>query len=327
MEPTYQIIADSKNITELVKDRLVELVVTDKAGVKADQCVITIDDRDQLIELPSKGAKLEISLGYVGQPLAKMGSYIVDTVEVENAPRLLTITATSADMGGTLKAPKERSFHGIPLLDLVKTVATENKLDWSVAPELAGRMIEHVDQTESDMQLLTRICSNMGAVCKVADGKIIIAGHAKAETTGGKTGEKKKLPLVTINGAEIRWRATLADRNKYKTVKAFWHDKAKGERVEIMVGAGAPELTLKQTYPTEKEAEDAASSKLSGLNRSTGTISIQNAVGDTSAAAEREADLIGFRAGVDGKGWIITSVVHRLRASSGYTISIEAERK
>ena len=327
MRPAFLILADSVNITALVADRLVDLVITDKAGVKSDRLELVIDDRDERIELPETGAKLEVSIGYRGGSLARMGSYVVDGIEVGGPVRLLSINATAADMTGKIKAPKERSFHGITLLDLVKTIAADNGLEPAVAPQLAGIMLQHIDQTESDMQLLTRICADHDAVCKVADGRLVVAGHAKGETTGGDGGQPKKLPLVPLAAGSCgTWSATIADRGRFSAVVAYWQDQGKAERTEVRVGAGDPVMTLKQTYADEAEAKAAATSKYKALSRSTGTIKINGIVGDTALAAERELVLAGFRSGIDGAGWIITAVTHRL-SKAGYTCSVEAERK
>ncbi|MCP3959265.1 MAG: late control protein, partial [bacterium] len=100
MRPAFLILADSVNITALVADRLVDLVITGKAGVKSDRLVLVIDDRDERLELPETGAKLEVSIGYRESVLARMGSYVVDGIEVSGQPRLLSINATAADMTG-----------------------------------------------------------------------------------------------------------------------------------------------------------------------------------------------------------------------------------
>ncbi|MCP4029336.1 MAG: late control protein D [Sphingomonas sp.] len=295
--------------------------------MKSDRLVLVIDDRDERLELPETGAKLEVSIGYRESVLARMGSYVVDGIEVGGPVRLLSINATAADMTGKIKAPKERSFHQITLLDLAKTIAADNGLTAAVAPRLAGIMLPHVDQTESDMQLLTRICADHDAVCKVADGRLVVADHAKGETTGGAGGQPKALPVVSLSAGSCgRWRATIADRGRFSSVVAYWQDKGKAERTEERVGAGEPSMTLKQTYPDQESAKAAATSKYKALSRATGTVSIVGIEGDTALAAERELLLSGFRAGIDGAGWIITSVTHRI-SSSGYTCDIEAERK
>lgn len=43
-------------------------------------------------------------------------------------------------------------------------------------------------------------------------------------------------------------------------------------------------------------------------------------------SAELEAELSGFRDGLDGDGWVINSVTHSF-TSSGYTCNLEVEQK
>ena len=322
MRPAFRIVADSVNITPVLADRLVSLDYTDKAGVKSDTLTIVLDDRDQRLALPPTGATIELSIGYEKGPLARMGTFVVDEVEVSGPGRLLTISANAADMTGGIKAPKERSFHDITLGDLVKVVAGDNKLTPSVASELASIALGHVDQTESDMQLLTRICAERDAVCKVSDGRLVVAKHASGETTTGK-----KLPLVTVQSDQVgSWRVSFTDRGKYKSVEANWQDKGAAQRKKATAGSGSPALTLKQTYATEDEAKAAAQSKFKSLGRGTAKLSISGIPGNVDLAAERELLLVAFRAGVDGGNWIATSVTHSI-TDGGYTCSVEAERK
>lgn len=322
MRPAFVIIADSINITPVLIDRLVSLEYSDQAGVKSDRLSVVLDDRDQRLALPPTGATLELLMGYDTGPLARMGRFVVDEVEVSGPGRLLVISANAADMTAGIKAPKERSFHDITLGDLVKTVASDNRLEPSIAPDLASIALGHVDQTESDMQLLSRLCAERDAVCKVADGFLVVAKHASGQTNSGKA-----LPLVPVSVGQVgSWRASFTDRGKYASVVANWQDKGAAQRKQYKAGQGDPALTLRQTYANEAEAKAAADSKFKSLGRGTGKLSLSGMPGDTALAAERELVLAGFRAGVDGAGWIATSVTHRID-SGGYTCSVDAERK
>ncbi len=78
MTPNFQVIANQKDITDLLRDRLLSIRTTDKVGLEADECEIHVDDRDGAVAFPSKGATLEISLGYEGEPLSFIGKYKVD---------------------------------------------------------------------------------------------------------------------------------------------------------------------------------------------------------------------------------------------------------
>ena len=322
MKPVFKITADSKDITAKIADRLISLEISDKAGVRSDRATLVIDDRDQLLEIPRTGVTLEISIGYEGKQLVRMGSFFVDAVEVEGPERQMTIRANAVDMNSQIKSPKERSWDDITFSKLVKTMAKEHGLTASIPKDFSDRDLGHLDQTESDMQFLTRICAEQGATFKIADKRLIITAHA-----GGKTSSGKDMPVATINANLCEsWSASLSDRSKYKSVVACWHNPATGQRVEVQAGSGEPQLVLKHTYKNSNTANEAAKSKLAALARGTKTVSISGYIGDPLLSAERIANLVGFRSGVDGGEWVINEVTHSL-SSDGYVNTIAIESK
>jgi phage protein D len=323
MKVAFKVVVDGgQDITALIADRLLSLEITDEAGVKSDRLTITIDDRDQRLEFPKTGTALEASLGYVGTPLVKMGRYVVDEVDVSGPVRTLIIRANAADMTGSIKAPKERSWPGVTLGTLVRTIAADNGLQPSIGGDLAARQLGHVDQTESDMQLLQRVCTEQGATCKVADGRLVVAVRAS-----GKTASGRDLPSAVIDASRCEsWSAVVARRNDYKAVRAYWQDTGAAERRSVTAGSGRPMLELKNSYASQAEARRAAESKLKALARGADTVRIAGLVGDPTMSAEMTALLSGFRAGIDGDNWVINSVAHSV-SGDGYTCALELESK
>ena len=323
MKPAFSIIVNGKDdITTLIADRLVSLEISDHAGVKSDRMTLTIDDRDQLIEFPETGVKIEVSLGYVGGALTKMGKYVVDEVDVVGPLRHMTIRANAADMTGGIKSPKERSWPGITFGNLVRTIATDNGLTPAIASDLSARELGHIDQTESDMQLLQRICTEQGATCKVADGRLVVAARAAGKTTAGGD-----MPKAAISSGDCdSWSAVISKRNAYKAVKAYWQNVRLANRTGVIAGSGAPMLTLKHSYANAADAKQAADSKLKALKRGAGKLRITGLIGDPAMSAEMQATLTGFRQGIDGGDWVINEVTHSL-SDDGYTCSLELESK
>jgi len=321
MQPTFKIeVVGQGDITALIAERLIQLDITDRAGVKSDTLSLELDDQDQRFTFPKTGAKLQVWLGYVGSELVDRGTYAVDEVSVSGPLRTLTIHANAADMNGGIKSPKERSFHNIKFGDLVKKIAKEHDLKPSISAKLAARDLGHIDQTESDMQLLSRICTEQGATMKCASGRLIIADHGS-----GKSNSGKDLPKITINAGDCAgWSANISKRNSYKSVKAFYQDIGKSKRTGVTAGSGSPVLTLKNSYRNAEEAKQAANSKLNGLGRGASTLQISGFIGDPKLAAECKAEIIGFRDGIDGSGWVVNQVTHSMSAS-GYINTLELE--
>lgn len=320
MRVAYKITADGANITELIADRLLAAEITDHAGVKSDRLTLVIDDRDQRLEFPKTKAKIEVSLGYVGKTLVRMGTFFVTDVEVMGPAREMVIRANAVDMTSGIRAPKERSWPGITFGNLVRTIAGDNGLQPAISSELAGIDLGHVDQTESDMQLLQRICAEHSATCKVADGRLVVAQRAAGKSASGKT-----LPRAEITAGDCAgWSATRADRTKYKSVKAYFQDHGKARRTGIRAGSGKPEMALKNTYTSRAEAQRAAQSKLKALNGGVWDVRINGLIGDPEMCAERLASLTGFRSGIDGGEWVVNSVTHTFNGD-GYTCDLELE--
>lgn len=319
MTPDFRIHADSQDITERIRDRLLSLRVTDEAGIKSDTVELTLDDRDGLIIWPIHGAELEISLGYRETELVRLGLYIVDEVEHSGPPDTLTIRAKASDMRQSFKAPQTRVWDNVTLDDLVSSIANEHGLIPKISNSLASISYTHLDQTEeSDLHLLTRLARENSAVTKPVSGNLIFATRGESKSISGKT-----LPTIEVVASQvIRHRITQADRGKYVAVITHWHDPMKAERVPVRVGKGKPVYTLRHNYSAAEQATRAAQAKLEALERGTGTLSL-TLVGNSELMAEGKLALNGIRNQVDGE-WLIQRVEHQLD-SQGLVTSIEAE--
>ena len=51
MQPDFRIIADAQDITEVIRDRLLSLRLTDESGTQSDALEIQLDDRDAVINM------------------------------------------------------------------------------------------------------------------------------------------------------------------------------------------------------------------------------------------------------------------------------------
>ena len=320
MTPDFKIIAAGVNITTQIRDRLLSLTVTDEAGIKADMVEIVLDDRDGLIELPAPGAPLLVFLGYRETGLIPMGLFTSDEVTVSSPPATLTIRAKSADLGGSIKDQKTRSWDKITIGDIVATIAGEHGLTPKVAERFQPVMVEHIDQTdESDISFLDRLGREHDALVSVKGGALLFMGKGEGRTASG-------LPIPPRPVAErdtASWTLTLTTREAYKSVIAIWQDTQGAKRQEVTAGEGSPTLRLRHVHATEDEAKAAATAKLGEIER--GSDSFEATFpGDPLIAAEARILAVGFRAGVNGL-WSIKTATHDL-GSGGFTTSISAER-
>jgi len=334
MKPIFRVVADGTDITAVINERLISIKTTDEAGFKSDTCTIDIDDRDGIIALPRKGAKLTISLGYEAQPgdnlasikvpigLAQVGVYTIDEVSASGFPEVLSISGKAADMQGELKEQKTRSFDNITLGDLVKKLAGDNGLTGKAAADMAAIQLGHVDQTqESDLHLLTRLAKKYGGVAKVTNDHLIVAKAGESKSVGGASLSPIYIDKTQVSG----YHCSLTDRGKYAAVSATYHDKQTGQDIAVSTGDEKPAFTLRHPYDNQQQALEAAKAKKSALDQGASTVDVTLSVGNPNLFAESPLILTGFRSGVSGE-WTTTRVEHSF-SKSGFTTQVNGEIK
>ena len=317
--PDFRVIADTVDITNAIRQGLLSLRVTDEAGINSDKVEIKLDDRDGKIEMPNTGAELEIFLGYKEDSLVRMGLFIVDEVSVESPPQSMIIRARAADMRQVLKAPRTKTWGTVTLNDVLADIAGQHGLNARISPELASIAYDNLVQSqESDLHFLTRLAREHGAITKPVHGNLLFVPKGEAKSVSGTL-----IPPITIPEKQITsWSATFADREKFGSVQAEYHDKELAEKVKVTAGSGEPVHTLRHTYDTQELANANAKATLERLKRGTGTVNM-TLPGNTKFIAEGKINLVGVRAGVDGE-WVLTRVEHSFDGS-GYQCRLDGE--
>jgi len=331
--PDLSISADGNDLTAAIRDRLIRLTISDHAGNTSDSVKITLDDRDHAIDLPRTGAELSVSLGYKETGLVDMGKWTVDEIELSGPPETLIISGKAANLsarktkGGksdTLRSAKTRAWDNIAIADICKTIAHEHGYTPRIAdkyatgsPPAIGAPVKHLDQREeSDLNFLTRLASDYGAVCKpVRDYLLFVEKGTPVSATG------RILDSIIIVPKDVSaWRATLADRGKYVAAIAHYHDHATAKRIPVRAGkpSGLPVTSVPGTFADEQAARAAATARLASLNRGSTTLHV-TMPGNGLIASGTPLTLSGFRTGADGN-YHATSVTHTLDAG-GYKTS------
>ncbi|MNM29966.1 phage late control protein GPD [compost metagenome] len=320
MKPTFQIVADGKDITALINDRLLLLRTSDKPGMESDEFELRIDDRDQAVTLPSRGAKIEVFLGYSAQAMARLGSYTVDEVEVTGPPDTITLRGKASDMRGSGKTTRSGSWEGVALAKIVSDVAARN--GWEPGCTVQTK-VPRVDQrNESDFNFITRLAKQYDCTAKVASGKLVVLPRQ-----GGQSASGKAIGTVTISRPGVsRYSFRLGDRSTQKAVKTQHQDKATGKLSVVELGnedapTGLPGVhTDRHIYPNKSAAEQAAKARLAAFNRSTAAVRLEM-VGRTDLFAERTISAQGFKNGLDGE-YLVDSV-EQVFTASGWTTTVE----
>lgn len=322
--PAFRLSVDGKDIARLISPRLMSLELTDNRGLEADQLSITLSDHDGLLEIPPKGAVVKLWLGWSDTGLIDKGTYTVDETEHSGAPDTLSIRARSADLRGSLKTKRERSWSAVTLGKILTEIATAHDLTAKIAPEVAARAVKHLDQAnESDANILTRLGELHDAVITVKAGCLICLAAGSGKTASGMA-----LPHITLNRSSGDGHRFLqADRDSYDSVKAYYYDIGSTKKQEAIAGGGEKVKELRHTYSDRDSALRAARSELNRLQRGSATLSFTLAKGRADLVPELTYSLRGVKSEIDAIVWHGGNVQHSLSPTNGYTTSLELESK
>lgn len=322
--PAFRLTVDGKDIARVISPRLMSLELTDNRGLEADQLSITLSDHDGLLEIPPKGAVVKLWLGWSDTGLVDKGSYTVDETEHSGAPDILSIRARSADLRGSLKTKRERSWSKVTLGAVLTEIANAYGLTPKIAAEVSARAVKHLDQAnESDANMLTRLGELHDAVISVKAGCLICLPAG-----GGKAASGAALPHITLTRSDGDGHRFLqADRDSYDSVKAYYYDVGSTKKQEAIAGGGEKVKELRHTFSDRDSALRAARSELNRLQRGSATLSYNLAKGRADLIPELTYSLRGVKTEIDGIVWYGGNVRHSLTADNGYTTSLELESK
>lgn len=312
----------------MIGDRLVKMQVKDEAGQKSDTIDISIDDRDNKVDIPSARSSLKCWLGYEETELVFVGEYVIDEVRIKLNPDTMNIRGKASDSSPELKATKTRSWHQVTIGEIVTTIAGEHGLTPAVHANYADRLIEHVDQeNESDAHFLTRLGKLYGAVAKPADGRLLFLPEGQGLSTSGQP-----LAAAVIQKEDLKaLTATVKERGVYSGVITRFRDKETNTEVEVETsdawnawfGSG-PVFRDKKLYTSRDMAEQAGRAQLSQLRSGNTTIDFTIG-GRPDLFAERPVQLSGVRSPL-ADTFVVKSVTHTMSAS-GFETKVQASSK
>lgn len=327
MRPTFSVIANGQDITGTIGSRLVSLEILDTVDEKSDGMTVAIEDTQATLALPTKGARLEVSIGWNGAN-QRVGSYVVDEVSIDGPPDVVTITASSSpfvagkdDQAATFTARKTRSWSQKTIGEIVATIAGECGLEPVVDEALKNIQVAHIVQaTESDANLLLRLARRYGAVLKPADGRLVFASE-----DGGRTTSGKELGIIMSRSDVSSYRVTIGGKLAgIKSVRGRVHDYKTGQSKEFTAdvtkaeGSGTYyERTLADSGD-EEAAKFAAQTTAKRIQRYGRKIEL-NMLGRNDIVAGMRITLSGFREGINGK-WKAVSVRHTISRSGWLTV-------
>lgn len=320
----YQLKVDGTDISSYINNRLIRMTIENKRGLESDSLSLELSDHDGLLDLPSKNAVIDVWIGWEATGLVYKGRYIVNEIEHSGAPDVISIRATSADLKKSLKQKKERSFDNITLNDIVQTIAFENELRASVHEQLATRKIVHLDQNESNANLLTRLADEHDAIATIKNGTLLFMPKGQSQTISGQ-----ELPTFLIQrsyGDSHRYSCTDGGE-EVTAVRAFYYDDKMAKKLEVVIGDESNQniKELRHIHRDKDTATFAARAKLNNLKRTSETLSYSMALGNPELIPEMTFLFAGLKPQIDDTYWLGTTIIDNLDSSGGYTTDIQLE--
>lgn len=323
--PILKLTADDRPLNDQVMARLMTLSVTDNKNLDADELAITLDDHDGALALPKRGVTLQCWMGFVDAGVHDMGTYVVDSSEWSGSPDTISVKAKSADFKSSLKAGRSQSYHNVTLGTIADAVAKRQQLELSITPELATIDVGHVDQTdESDINLLTRLCHQYGAVVNIKHGKLLIF---TANSNVSASGHALDLTVITRRTGDS-YRYSVEDRQgDYDNVAASYQDKDAAKRKTVNADDSAKikgkTKKLKGAYKSKKAAKSAADSESKRIKEQQAKFSIATAYAYPAVTTESPITLQGFKAEIDALKWTVDKATHSYSKSGGLTTQLD----
>ena len=325
-KPHFSITANSSDVTRALTEKVASLEIIQHSGFISDQCILTLDDhRKTRIQPPKPGDTLQIALGYQGdKPLVKQGEYEVAEHCFSGSRDTLTVYANKLGWSDSLKSPVQKSWPSCeetPLLlkNILDDIASNHGLEAKINAELGEIELPNIEQSESDLQLMTKLASLYDATARIVEQYLIFMPRGTGLSRSGSELTSVKLCYEQL----IDWRMLSSQYPAYKSCKASYHDTINAQRKVVTQGSGSPCFELNFPLADEETAKWAAKSRLNDFTRTGNTLSA-TAIGEPNLMAGGVIELSGVREGIDGK-WCLTRVHHRIDAS-GFISTFECEQ-
>lgn len=324
--PAFKLLANGVDITATIKPYFLELSTVDDAKDDSDAFDLVLV-RDSTLQIPNRGARLNLALGWEDAPLIRVGQYVVDEREIDEVAKTVVIRCKGTPFNVNqhhkqMQSQKTQAWASNPLGVVVDSIAKRNGLSISISPSLASiPLTAFYQRHESDLHLLQRLARQYHASFKINGGTLIFQALGSPSTAKGVP-----LPLHRFNLKELSdCQYSDGGRGEGGSCVARYRLRSQKKSETVVVGQGDPVRRLKGVYPSLVQAQEAAQAHLRQTQKSSRRLSLRLPYGDASLFALHQVVLTGTSPPISGENWQIIRVTHQLDFASGFTTRLDCE--
>lgn len=320
--PIFRVEVDGVDISPMMASRLMSLSIKDNRGLVVDSIDIELDDSDGLLNIPPKGAIIQVWLGWSNTGLFDKGKYKVDSTSHRGAPDVLSISAMANDVSEGLKQKRERSWSNKTVQEIFNKVGAEYELKVIVHEKFASKKVKYIAQNESDANLITRIADENDAIATVKNGHLILLPRGASQTVSGLALPRAQ---ITRNKGDQHNYTNGTGTDNITGVKAHYYTENKAKKLHVVVGDSEDNMKeIRYVHRDKTTAELAANAEYNRCKRTAQKLTYTLAFGDPTLIPEQEFEFIGLKPEIDDIVWLGTNVTHSLN-DNGLTTSVELE--
>lgn len=300
MIPNLKIEIDKSPLPKEHLERVISIDFSDETGIVSDRLSIEFDDHKEDIEIPRKDVKIKVS---AGSSIVDFGEFVVDEVVLKKG--IIKIVSKGFGTSTGIKSARSETYEGLSLKQVFKKISDRNKFESFISDDINDIQYEKplVQQNESDLHFLTRLCKFSETFYKIHGNRILFSKKRLNKDIKGKELDTVK---IRPNDIEPNWSYKISGRQNYKTAKGIYVDPSSGERKPVQKGTGEePFYIFKEPFHDIKNAETSLDSKLAessyNIEEFTFNCELRN-----DLSAESKITLEDFRKKVDGN-WSVKS--------------------
>jgi len=300
------------------------ITYTDRLADAAGEAEIELEDRDGRWQgpwYPQQGDRLNLMIGYQGEPLLPCGDFQVDDLELTGPPDVFRLRCLAAYITPAMRTPNSIAYENQTLMQIAEAIAGKYGLAAvSTANPINVSFARVTQNQESDLQFLERLARCHNYEFTIRGQQLIFYARAALEA---------RAPVFTVTRSGVLgFRFRSRTHRIYRSAQASYQQPADKRLVtRTVIAEPSPPtgdmIKLAVRCENGQQALLKAQSALHGANMVQATAWLQTP-GSAIFSAGNNVAVNGF--GKHDGIYLIQTARHQLTRACGYTSEIDARR-